>query len=81
MCYLGVLFFTNVFRCSKYCPTFLESVGQRVSNKYFREFSLFNVDFIRGNYTSARRASAANAVDIDTDISTGCSVSVNMISQ
>ena len=33
-------FLTNVFNCSKYCPTLLETPGLRVSNRNFRDFVL-----------------------------------------
>ena len=33
-------FVTNVFSCSKYCPTLLETVGLRMSKRNFRDFSL-----------------------------------------
>jgi hypothetical protein len=59
----------DVFSASKYCPTLSETVDLRVTNRNFRDFGLFNVDFIC--------ASAANAIDTDTDIFNGRSVSVN----
>ena len=48
---------------------FSETVDIRVPNRNFREFSLFNVDFIC--------ASATNAIDKDTYIFNRRSVSVN----
>jgi hypothetical protein len=59
----------DVFIASKYCSTLSEVVDLRVPNRNFRDFSLFNVDFIC--------ASAANAIDTDADIFNGRSVSVN----
>jgi len=70
-------FLTNVFSCSKYCPTLLETVGLRVSNRNFRDFGLFDVDFKRQNCPSAPHASASNAVGSDTDTFNGYSFSVN----
>jgi len=57
----------------------MESVGLRVPNRNFRDFSLFNVDFKRLNCPSARCATAANVIDSDTDTFNGLSVSVNVI--
>jgi len=59
----------DVFSASKYFPTLSGTVDLRVPNRNFRDFSLFNVDFIC--------ASAANAIDTDTDIFNGRSVSLN----
>jgi hypothetical protein len=69
----------DVFNGSKYCFTLLETVGLRVPNRDFREFSLFNVDFKSRNSPSAQCASTANTIDSDTDIFIGCSVSVSVI--
>ena len=49
---------------------FRETVDLRVPNRNFRDFSWFNVDFIY--------ASAANAIDTDTDTFNGLSVSLNV---
>ena len=70
-------FLTGVFSASKYFPTISETVGLRVPNRNIRDFSLFNVDFKRRIRPSARCASAENAIDTDTDIFNGRSVSVN----
>lgn len=68
----------NVFNCTKYCPILLETIGLRVQDRNFRDFRLFNFDFRRRNCPYARSVSAANAIDGDTDILNGCSVSVNI---
>ena len=57
----------------------LEGVGLRVPNQNFRDFRSFNVDFKRRKCLSARCASLTNAVDSDTDICTGRSVSIDKI--
>jgi hypothetical protein len=49
------------------------------TNLNFRDFSLFNVGFKRRNCPSAWCASATNAIDSDTCIFNGSSVSVNTI--
>ena len=59
----------DVFSASKYFPSLSETVDLRVPNRNFRDFSLFNVDFIC--------ASVANAIDTDTYIFNGSSISVN----
>jgi hypothetical protein len=61
--HLDVNFLTNVFNGLKYCPNILETIDLRVSNRNFRDFSLFNVEFKRQNSHSARCALAANAID------------------
>ena len=66
------------FKIFSYC---FDGVGLPVLNQNFRDFSFFNVDFKRRNCPSARCASVANAVDSDTDIRKGRSVSVNIIGQ
>jgi hypothetical protein len=78
-CGLDVPFLKNVFSSSKYCFILYETVGLRVPNRNFRDFSLFNVDFKRPNCPSARWALAANGIGSDTDIINGRSVSVNII--
>jgi hypothetical protein len=55
----------------------LEIVDLRVPNRNFTDFSLLNVDFKYRKCPSARRASAANAIDSDTDIFNRRSVLVN----
>ena len=45
----------------------------------FESVNLFNADFKRRNCPSARCATAANAIEGDTDISSGRSVSVNTV--
>lgn len=76
--YLDVFVVTDAFSDLKYWRTLLETVGLRVPNRNFRDFSLFIVDFKR-NFPFARCASAADAIDSVTDIFSGLSVSVNMI--
>jgi hypothetical protein len=44
--------------------TLLETIGLRVPNRNFRDFSLFNVDFKSRNSAFARYASAVNAIEI-----------------
>jgi hypothetical protein len=48
-------------------------------NRNLRDLSLFNFDFKRRNYPSARCASAANAIDSETDTFNGRRALVNMI--
>ena len=48
-------------------------------NRNFRDFSLINVDFKRLNSPSARCAMEASGIDIDIDIVSVHSVSVNMV--
>ena len=74
-----LFFLTDVFNGLKYCAALLETVGLRVPNRNFRDFSLFNVDFKRRISPSDRRVSKANVIDSDIDIFTGRSVSVHMI--
>ena len=69
-------FFDGYFCDSKYCPALLETVGLRVPNHNFRDFSLFNVDIKRINSPSVTCAVAANAIDSDTDIFNGRCVCV-----
>jgi hypothetical protein len=58
-------FLLNYF-CSKFCPSVLEIVGLRVSARYIRDFSLFNVYSSFKNCPSARCASAANVLSAGT---------------
>jgi hypothetical protein len=61
-CHLDALFLLNIFSGSIFCPTLVETVGLRVSNRDFRDFKLFHVDFSRRKCPSARWASAANGI-------------------
>jgi hypothetical protein len=50
------------------CILFFLPVGLRVPNRNYTDFSLLKVDFKRRKCPSARCASAANAIDSDTDM-------------
>jgi hypothetical protein len=76
-CHLDTPFLLNVYNCSKFCPTLLETVGIRVPYKNFRYFNLFHVDLNRHNCPSARCALAATAISRDTCILNGRSVLIN----
>jgi len=65
---------TTVRSGSKYCLTILGTVGLRVWNRNFRDFSLFNVDFKRQNSPSARCCCASNGIGSDTNTCNGRSV-------
>jgi hypothetical protein len=65
---LDVLLLTDAFSGLKCSPVLLETVGLRVPNRNFRDFSLFSVDFKSRNFPSVRFALAADAIDSDTDI-------------
>jgi hypothetical protein len=75
-CY--VFFFNDVFSVLKFCPNILETVDLRLSHQNFRDCSWLNIDGKRRN-CPARCASAANAIESDTDMFSGRLVSVNMI--
>jgi hypothetical protein len=66
--HLDALFFIQVYRGLKYCPSLLEAVGLRVPTRYLRDFSVFNFGPSIKNCPSARCASAANVVCRDFDI-------------
>jgi hypothetical protein len=40
--HLYLLFFIQVYRGLKYCPSLLEAVGLRIPTQYLRDFSMFN---------------------------------------
>jgi len=48
---LDVLLLTDAFSGLKYWPTISETVGLRVPNRNFRDFSLFSVDFKSRNFS------------------------------
>jgi hypothetical protein len=48
--YLDFLVLTDAFSGLKYCPTLLETVGLRVPNQNFRDFSVCSVDFKSRNF-------------------------------
>jgi len=72
-------FITDICNGSKYCTTLLETADLRVTNRNFRDLSLFTVDFKSRNCPSPRCAWAAKVIDSDIDIFIGCSVSFYMI--
>jgi hypothetical protein len=65
---LDALFIIQVYLGSKFCPSFLEIVGLRVSARYIRDFALFSVCSSCRNCLSTRCASAANVVCRDVDV-------------
>jgi hypothetical protein len=65
---LDALFLTQVYIGIKFCPSVLEFVGLRVPARYIKDFALFNVCSSCKNCSSARCASAANAVCRDVDV-------------
>ena len=77
--YRDVLLLTNFFSDSNYCPALLETVGPRVSDRGFRDFSFLNVVFRPRNCPSARYIPSINAVGSDIDILNGSSDSVNIM--
>jgi hypothetical protein len=62
-----VLFVINVFHGSKYCCAVLETVGQLVPHKNFRDFNLFNVDAKSYNCFDARCVSVADDINSGFD--------------
>jgi hypothetical protein len=66
--HLDALFFTQVYRGSKFCSSVLEIVGLRVPAGYIRDFTLLSFCSSSRYCPSARCASAAKVVvcrDID----------------
>jgi hypothetical protein len=76
---LDVHFLTQVYLGSKFCPSVLEILGLRVSARYIRDFTSFNVCSSCKNCSSARRASAANVVCRDVDVFDAKDVLLNHI--
>jgi hypothetical protein len=66
--YLDALFFVQVYRGLKSCPSLLESVSLRVPSSNLREFSLFGACPSNKHCPSARCAYAANVVGKDLDL-------------
>jgi hypothetical protein len=61
-----IFFFKYHLHCSKFFPVILETVSLCLPNKNLRNLTPFNVDFKYHNWSSARCASAANAVSGDS---------------
>jgi hypothetical protein len=72
-------FITDLCNGSKYCHTLLQTVDLRVTNRNFRDLSLFTVDFKSRNCPSPRCAPAAKVIASDIDIFIGRSVSFYVI--
>ena len=77
--HLDVLFQTNVFSGSKYCPTFMGTVDLSVPHRNFTDLRFFKVDHKLRNWPSTRCASAANALGQCTDIVNKSSISINVL--
>jgi hypothetical protein len=65
---IDALFFIQVYRGSKFCPSVLEIVGLRVPARCIRDFTLFSVCSSSRYSSCARCASAANVVCRDIDV-------------
>ena len=74
---LLLLYITNIFIGSKHCLTLLETVDLCRPNRYFRNFSSFNVGFKCHSCPSVRCTLVANAINSDTEVFNGNSVLIN----
>jgi hypothetical protein len=66
--HLDALFFIQVYRGSKFCPSVLENVGLRVPARRIGDFTLFSVCSSSRYCPSARCASSVNVVCKDIDV-------------